>query len=170
MVITFTREATGYLPLRPDEVYDQEEYMQKISQIVNDGDADKYECDYFFEIPAPTTPKTRFRCFGGPFTVERSEVDYCFERVYYRATQRCLFFADDIADFDTAITMACVASASDCVEQSISINKTPNRWEIRAPQDIPAIALIACYKDYGPAASKTECFVERTDMAAASVK
>lgn len=152
MVIAFNRYATGSILL--DENADMEEIAKYVTDHAANGDAETYGSDYFEEVSAPITSNAKFRCFGGPFTVSRSDIEIRDGRIQYTATQRCLFFADDAADLDTAITMANVASLADCVENTITIEKSANRWEICAPEEVPASALIACYKDYGHVVKK----------------
>lgn len=157
MLLKFVRTAYGSTVVDgPVDSLDDAKVYADIA--MDNGEADcTYTGDYFQEMPCSiNVPDTRrFKCIGGPFEIDKSCIeivhsDEDFSFIKFQATQQCIYFAPNIQDLDIASTMACVAAASDDVEQCIDIEKDHdcNRWTISAPEDIPKVALISCFKDF----------------------
>ena len=113
----------------------------------------KSDADNYFELRDEAFPADiGYRCCASaPVLNERSVYVDSYGGnnrtfVHYETEQECLYFAPKGIPFNVAVTMASIAAARGEIEQSVVITRpSAQRWDISAPEGIPASVLSDVY-------------------------
>lgn len=154
-IVKFERTAEGRIPVH-GPISDEDAILYASIAVASNDLEEKRYSDNFTELPSRTriSEKIDGKCYGGPFVLDprsvwvsgdaRSENDIAF--VHYEATQNCVYFSNR-ADFDRSVCLASILSATDEVESLVVDSSVPNRWEMRAPADMPISVIVECFAD-----------------------